>query len=72
MFFSEIDPDFPESLPFVFRVRPDDSPIDVGSLVAWAKGLDIAPQIIVDYAAQFQWENQLRRVVGLDVETKGI
>ncbi len=62
------DPDFPETLPFVHRVRPDDEPLDVEAVLGFHSRLDKrAPSIAREmrrYAeAHVSWKAKLQPLV---------
>lgn len=62
MIYSEIDTDF-EQQPFVYKVAPNESTININELIIWYKNLQIEPEEIREYAKQFSWDTQMKKVV---------
>ncbi len=62
------DQDFPESFPFVFRVPPDESPIDIDKVIQWYENLSMKHP---DFSAQMRkyaeenlsWDAKMRPVI---------
>ncbi len=62
------DRDFPDSLPFVFHLPPDDSPADIGAIVEWYRDLraghaNLAQEMRRYAEAHLTWHSKFRPVI---------
>jgi len=62
------DPDFPESFPFILRVPPDESPIDIDKVVQWYENLlikhpDFSAQMRKYAEENLSWDAKMRPVI---------
>ena len=48
--------------PFVYRVIPDETPIDLVNLVKWYENLSVNKSDIINIAEGITWEEQLNKV----------
>lgn len=62
MIYSEIDTDFEEQ-PFVYKVTPDEALIDLNKVIAWHQKLEMQPEKIREYAKQFSWDTQMKKII---------
>lgn len=60
--YSEIDTDFEEQS-FVHKVTPDEEVIDLTQVITWYQELKIQPEEIREYAKQFSWNTQMKKVI---------
>ncbi len=53
-----------EEVPFVLKIPPDETPVDVGSLIGFYDHINISPESIRDYATcHFSWDQKMERVI---------
>lgn len=62
--YSEIDSDF-EGQDFIYKVKPDETLIDLQKIIKWYYSLEIKPQEIREYAKQFSWDIQMKKVINV-------
>ncbi|WP_368123069.1 glycosyltransferase family 4 protein [Bacteroides thetaiotaomicron] len=61
--YSEIDDDF-ENMPYVMKVRPDESPLDIHALITFMKSVSLSSQDIRSSIEQtLSWKVQMKRVI---------
>ncbi len=61
-FYSEIDSDF-DSMPYICKAPPDESPIDIEALLRWFDGIDRNPTAIrQSIEGNLSWEKQMQLV----------
>ncbi|MGL5296422.1 MAG: glycosyltransferase, partial [Culicoidibacterales bacterium] len=64
MMYSEIDPDF-EGQSFVYKITPDEELIKIDEIIKWYRILQIKSEEISDYAKQFSWDIQMKKVIDI-------
>jgi len=60
--YSESDPDFDQS-DYVLKIPSDDSPIDIGHILAFIKSMSLSPQSIRDSIQYLSWQSQMDKVL---------
>lgn len=60
--YSETDPDF-EGRPYIHKVKADESPIDIDSLVKFSKQCSILPKDIRNSILHLSWKSQMKIVL---------
>lgn len=60
--YSETDEDF-DRMPYVWKVPPDESPINVQELIDFRKSLDITPAEIRESVRPLSWKAQMQKVI---------
>jgi len=60
--YSEIDADF-EQMPYILKITPDESPINIKSLIDFYHQVDLSPQQIRDSIKHLSWSCQLKKVI---------
>ncbi len=60
--YSEIDADF-EQMPYILKITPDESPINIKSLIDFYHQVDLNPQQIRDSIKDLSWSCQLKKVI---------
>lgn len=61
--YSEIDSDF-DQMPYVYKVTPNDSPIDIESLLEFYLNLKVSPQEIRNsIEGELNWDVQMKKVI---------
>lgn len=60
--YSETDDDF-ENKPYVLKAPPDESPIDIASIVNFHRSLTLTPDEIRTSISDLSWEVQMKRVI---------
>lgn len=66
--YSECDSDF-ERMPYVLKAPADESPLDVGALVAFCSGRRFSAAEIRESVRFLSWENQMRKVLDESLKT---
>lgn len=61
--YSETDEDF-DSMPYVWKVPADESPIDIPKLIEFQRSLKITPAEIRESVRPLSWKAQMQKVVG--------
>lgn len=59
--YSENNPDF-DGKPFVYKVSPDESMIDLSKIIEFYKTLQLSPIDIHQNASIYSWDNQMKKV----------
>lgn len=65
--YSETDEDF-DSMPYVWKVPADESPVDIPKLMEFQRSLKITPAEIRESVRPLSWKAQMQKVVG-EIET---
>lgn len=60
--YSEMDEDF-DRMPYVWKVSPDESPIDIQGLIDFCNALDMTPEEIRESARPLSWKAQMQKVI---------
>ena len=60
--YSETDEDF-DSMPYVWKVPADESPVDIPTLVEFQKSLKTTPLEIRESARPLSWKAQMQKVI---------
>lgn len=60
--YSEIDEDF-DTMPYVWKVPADESPIDIPKLIEFQRSLKITPEDIRESVRPLSWKAQMQRVI---------
>lgn len=60
--YSEIDEDF-DHMPYVWKVRPDDSPVNIHKLIDFWSSMKITPAEIRESVRPLAWKNQMQKVL---------
>ena len=60
--YSEMDEDF-DSMPYVWKVPADESPVDIPTLVEFQKSLKTTPLEIRESARPLSWKAQMQKVI---------
>lgn len=62
MVFSENDPGF-ENVSFVYKVKEDESLINIEEIIEWYKNLKISSEEIREFSKKFDWKLQMKKVL---------
>lgn len=60
--YSEIDEDF-EGKPYILKALADDSPIDIGRIIAYCRSAQLSPQEIRQDITSLSWSYQMQKVI---------
>ena len=60
--YSETDEDF-DSTPYVWKVQPDESPIDIQELIKFRNTLKMTPAEIRESVRPLSWKTQMQKVI---------
>lgn len=60
--YSEIDEDF-DHMPYVWKVTPDESPVDIQRLIDFRKTLKMTPVEIRESVCPLSWRAQMQKVI---------
>lgn len=60
--YSEIDEDF-EGKPYILKASADDSPIDIGRIIAYCRSARLSPQEIRQDITSLSWSYQMQKVI---------
>lgn len=60
--YSETDEDF-DKMPYVWKVLPDESPIDINKLIDFQHQLTMSPQEIRETVRPLSWTSQMQKVI---------
>ncbi len=66
--YSETDEDF-DNMPYVYKVQPDESPINISNLVDFYQNHPWSPKTIRDSIKHLSWKEQMSKVIN---EMKGV
>lgn len=60
--YSETDDDF-DHMPYVWKVEPDESPVDIQGLIDFRKTLKMTPAEIRESVCPLSWKTQMQKVI---------